>query len=81
LSGGGAFSGGLPDVVEDGRTGLLVPPADPGRLANALDDLLESPARAAALGEAGRQSALARFAPEAVAARYAGFYRQACGAR
>jgi glycosyltransferase involved in cell wall biosynthesis len=74
-------SGGLPDVVEDGRTGLLVPPADPGRLANALDDLLESPARAAALGEAGRQSALARFAPEAVAARYAGFYRQACGAR
>ena len=74
-------SGGLTDVVEDDRTGVLVPPANPDALARALDALMENPERAGTLGEAGRRSALARFAPDAVAARYADIYRQARGAR
>jgi glycosyltransferase involved in cell wall biosynthesis len=46
--------GGLPDLVEDGVTGLLVPPGDPRALAQALFTLLADPAKAEAFGRAGR---------------------------
>lgn len=74
-------SGGLPDVVRDGLTGVLVPPADPDALAAALDALLTEPERARALGEAGRMHALATFAPESVARRYATLYRAVIAAQ
>jgi len=51
----GTRVGGIPDVVVDGETGLLVPPDDPDRLAAALYDLLADPARAARYGAAGRR--------------------------
>ena len=70
-------SGGLPDVVQDERTGRLVPPADPAALAAAIDRVLGSPEEARALGGAGRLHALATFAPESVARRYADIYRNA----
>jgi glycosyltransferase involved in cell wall biosynthesis len=70
-------SGGLTDVVQQDRTGLFVPPADPDALARALDDLLSRPDRGAALGAAGRLHALSAFAPESVARRYAEIYRNA----
>ncbi|HVY60846.1 MAG TPA: glycosyltransferase, partial [Planctomycetota bacterium] len=54
--------GGVPEVVEDGVTGLLVPPAQPGRLADAVGRLLASPELRAAMGEAGRRRAAERFA-------------------
>ncbi|HSJ62785.1 MAG TPA: glycosyltransferase family 4 protein [Gemmatimonadaceae bacterium] len=76
-----AASGGLPDVVEDGRTGVLVPVAAPEPLARALDALLADREHAATLGRNGRAAALAKFAPEAVAARYEDIYRQARDAR
>lgn len=70
-------SGGLRDVVHDGETGLLVPPGDVGALAVALDALLADGAadRRARLGAVARERALASFAPESVAARYANIYR------
>jgi glycosyltransferase involved in cell wall biosynthesis len=70
-------SGGIPDVVQHDKTGLLVPPADVPALAAALDRVLSYPAHADALGRAGRMAALARFSPEATAERYKGLYRQA----
>ena len=69
-------SGGLLDIVVDGRTGLLTPAGDPGALAAALDRLLAMPDQGAALGEEGRRHALATFAPQAVARRYAALYRE-----
>ncbi len=41
---------GVPEVVENGKTGVLVAPSDPAALAKALRDLAEDPARRAALG-------------------------------
>lgn len=48
-------SGGMPDAVHDGETGLLVPPEDPEATANAIDRLLSDRAYAARLGDAGRK--------------------------
>ncbi len=54
--------GALPEVVgDDGTTGLLVPPDDPGALAAAIARLLDDPALRARLGEAGRQRVMSRF--------------------
>jgi phosphatidylinositol alpha-1,6-mannosyltransferase len=48
-------SGGMPDAVRDGETGLLVDPEDPASLARAIGALLDDPVRAAAMGAAGRR--------------------------
>lgn len=53
--------GGIPEAVEEGVTGVLVPPRSPERLAEALLSLLENPARARAMGEAGRRRVLDTF--------------------
>lgn len=49
--------GGLADLVQDGVTGLRVPPRDPGALAMALDHLLDDPALQARMGAEGRKHA------------------------
>jgi phosphatidylinositol alpha-1,6-mannosyltransferase len=61
-------SGGLPDAVEDGVTGILVDPNDLADCAAAIVALLEDPQRARALGEAGRKRVLERFTWERVLA-------------
>jgi glycosyltransferase involved in cell wall biosynthesis len=70
-------SGGIPDVVQHDRTGVLVSDIDAAALAAALVSLIERDDRGAALGAAGRLHALATFAPESVARRYADIYRSA----
>ncbi len=45
----------MPDLVEDGVTGLLVPPKDPAALAEAMVRLLSDPNRRQAMGDAGRK--------------------------
>lgn len=74
-------SGGLPDVVEDGVTGVLVEPREPRAFAAAIDALLSRDDAGAALGREGRRRALANFAPDAVAARYHAIYTTAREAR
>jgi glycosyltransferase involved in cell wall biosynthesis len=46
--------GGVPDIVVDGETGLLVPPRDPAAIAQAITQLLEQPELAKAMGGAGQ---------------------------
>ncbi|MFI5233539.1 MAG: glycosyltransferase, partial [Gemmatimonadales bacterium] len=70
-------SGGLADVIEDGRTGILTPPRDVRALAAALDALVARGDRGAALGKAGRAGALARYSPDVVASHYASIYEGA----
>jgi glycosyltransferase involved in cell wall biosynthesis len=76
--------GGQIDSVVHGVTGLHVPPRDPPALAAAVAELLEDPARAAALGAAGARRAAERFAWERVAAASEAVYREvtvACRSR
>ncbi len=67
-------TGGIPEVVADGETGLLVPPDDPAALAEALNALLSDPDRAQAMGQAGRKRAVAEFGWQAIAAQTAALY-------
>ena len=73
--------GGIPEVVADGETGLLVPPEDPDALAAALNELVRDPDRAAAMGRAGRERAAAEFDWAAIAAQTAALYRELAGGR
>jgi glycosyltransferase involved in cell wall biosynthesis len=53
--------GGVPELVEDGQTGFLVPPGDPAALTRVLAELLEDRALRRRLGDAGRQRARREF--------------------
>ncbi len=55
--------GTIPEIVEDGATGLLVPPASPAELGAAMKRLVEDPASAEAMGRAGRAMVETRYAP------------------
>jgi starch synthase len=82
-------TGGIPEVVTDGETGLLVPieqvedgtgtPLDPSRfeadIAARLDEILSDPGRAKEMGEAGRRRAVEQFSWAAVATRTLDLYR------
>jgi starch synthase len=72
----GSRTGGIPEVVADGETGLLVPPGEPEPLAEALNTLLRDPARAEAMGQAGRKRVVAEFGWPAIAAQTAGLYAE-----
>jgi glycosyltransferase involved in cell wall biosynthesis len=61
---------GIPEVVEDGRTGWLVPPEEPASLAVALAAALDDPAAASRRGAAGRRLLAERFRPVHAARRW-----------
>jgi glycosyltransferase involved in cell wall biosynthesis len=67
----GTRLGGPIDAVDDDRTGLLVPPADPAALADAMAKILTEPARARRYGEAGVAFASEHFSPASQAQKLA----------
>ncbi|MBN1261656.1 MAG: glycosyltransferase [Anaerolineae bacterium] len=75
----GCRAGGVPEVVEEGVTGVLVDPEAPEALAGALASLLRSPERLRALGLAGREQVLSRFSYHQMASNFADVYRRVIG--
>ena len=69
--------GGLPEIVDEGRTGLLVPPGDVEALVRAIAQVADDPARAAGMGQAGRARALDGFSQERCTERIAVLYETA----
>jgi glycosyltransferase involved in cell wall biosynthesis len=68
--------GGIPDMIEDGRSGLLVEPGDVGGLSRALSAVLSDLPRAAALAAAANKYAISHFTAQEVARRTVDVYRQ-----
>jgi glycosyltransferase involved in cell wall biosynthesis len=73
-------AGGLPEVVEDGVTGLVVPRGDSAALAQAIGSLLADPDRRRQMGQAGRARALRLFDWDRTAEQFEALYREV-GAR
>ena len=71
--------GGLPEIVEDGETGIVVAPGDVEALADAIVRLAGDLDRAAEMGRRARTRALAEFPPERSAARIEELYAAALG--
>ncbi len=65
----GGASGGVPEAIEDGRTGLLVDGTDAASVAAAIEQLAAAPRRRQQLGEAGRLRVIEQFAWDHAAAR------------
>jgi alpha-maltose-1-phosphate synthase len=72
----GSRVGGIPEVVADGVTGLLVSPDDPAALAMALNTVLTQPSLATSMGQAGRDRAVSEFGWRAVAEQTAALYSE-----
>jgi glycosyltransferase involved in cell wall biosynthesis len=71
----GSRVGGIPEMIVDGVTGLMVPAHTPEALADALGRLIGDPTRARMLGQAGRDRAASVFSVQAHAARLGEIYR------
>jgi starch synthase len=69
--------GGILEVVEDGKTGLLVPPAQPEALAEAITRVLANPELARRMGQAGRRRVEAHFSWTSIAERTEQVYAEA----
>ena len=69
-----AAHGGLPEMIRDGETGLLVQPGDPRALAEGLRSLAEDPARAAGIGAAAAADVSVRFSAERMLAAVQAHY-------
>jgi glycosyltransferase involved in cell wall biosynthesis len=74
-------SGGPQEIVEDGSTGWLVPPADPAALAGKICELLANPASAAALGRSARAKVEATFTIEGMVREYEHLYERLLNVR
>ncbi len=72
-------SGGLPDAVQDGVTGILVDPNDIGALAEAIVSVLSDRALAQRLGAAGRAMVLERFTWDHMAREARRLFAEAAG--
>jgi glycosyltransferase involved in cell wall biosynthesis len=68
--------GGLPEIVADGETGLVVPPGDPEALARAIVALASDPERTRSMGAAARRRAVEAFSAEAAADGVDAVYRR-----
>jgi glycogen(starch) synthase len=69
-------TGGLAEIIEDGRSGMLVEPGNAEQLAQAILDLSDDPQRRDQIGMAARQRAVEQFSSAAIASQMAALYFQ-----
>jgi sugar transferase (PEP-CTERM/EpsH1 system associated) len=74
----GTRVGGIPEVIDDGVTGILVPPSDPAAMADALGRYACSPDMARQHGAAGRERILRKYNMPAMVAAYKSLYDTLC---
>jgi glycosyltransferase involved in cell wall biosynthesis len=74
-------AGGIPEIVEDGATGTLVPPRDPAAMAHEIIRLLRDEALRRRMGEAGSARVTARFTVERMVEETAAVYARVAGRR
>jgi len=77
----GTRAGGIPEVIEHGRSGLLVRPHHADELAAAIIDLLKDPALRAQLGAAGRRRVVDEFSVEKMVEGTLAVYQHRLAAR
>jgi glycosyltransferase involved in cell wall biosynthesis len=77
----GTRTGGVPELIEDGVSGLIVPPADATALADSICTLLDDPGLRRRLGAAARQRVEERFSVAKVVPEMLGVYRLVSGER
>lgn len=68
--------GGVEELIEDGRTGFLVPPNEPHALADAITRIIDDSLLAAKMGEAGYKRAIVNYNAEINAAKIMGIYER-----
>ena len=73
----GTRAGGIPEIIEDGVSGVLVPPASPSQLAGAIVELLRDEGHRQRLGAAGRRRAEESFSVKGMAQQMAALYENA----
>jgi N-acetyl-alpha-D-glucosaminyl L-malate synthase BshA len=71
--------GGIPEVVEDNISGLLLPSDSPEALARAVESLIQEPKRRKAMGLAAQERACKNFSAEAIVPRYEALYHSVIG--
>jgi N-acetyl-alpha-D-glucosaminyl L-malate synthase BshA len=71
-------AGGIPEVVEDNVSGLLVTSTDPDALARAVENLIQDPKRRASMGQSAQRRARERFSAEVIVPQYEALYRKVC---
>ena len=76
----GAGRGGIPEVIEPGRTGLIFDPDKPGDLASALTNLLDNPALVEQMKRSAREKWKREFTPVAITNQYRQTYTAAIAA-
>ena len=67
-------TGGLPEVIQDGVTGILVPPEQPAALATAIASLIADPVRRRAMGHAAHRRAMKNYSTSRMAREYLSLY-------
>ncbi len=68
--------GGMPEIVDDGETGLIVPPGDKDRLASAIDALLDDGVRRSKMGRLAKQRIIEKFNISSTIEQTANLYKQ-----
>ncbi len=72
----GTWHGGIPELVEDGLSGYLVPERDSEALATRLEELIQHPEHWAPMGQAGRKQVETNYNLEALNDRLVDLYQQ-----